>query len=58
MKIKTTAICHLDCGVVKPAGRAIDVPKKEAERHIAAGNAISLEEKEPKTETKVKPKKQ
>ena len=54
MKIKTTAICHLECGVVKAPGRDIDVPKKEAERLIAAGNAISLEESETKKETKVK----
>ena len=58
MKIRTTQICHLECGVVKAPGRDIDIPTKEAERLIAAGNAISLELAKEEKETKVKSKKQ
>lgn len=54
MKLKTTQTCHLECGIVKAPGRDIDIPSKEAEKLIAAGKAISLENtEEPKT--KVKP---
>lgn len=57
MKLKTTQICHLECGVVKAAGREIDIPAKEAKKLIEAGKAVAIEVKPETTKPKLKSKK-